>query len=267
MRTGIANGIYTGINDGIEQGAYTGVDIGSANGVYNENILPNAIVKDGLVLYLDAAQNLSYVRSGTTWRDLTTNNNNGTLTNGPTFNSLNKGSIVFDGVNDFVNLGNILNYTSGNFTFNYWIYFNSFITTSTFPNQSPPIFYKGAFQENGYYVQLGSAGQVIFVTNQIGVRQATSSVALKINTWYNICHVRNGASIRTYINGIDSTISPDTHINPTSSSNNFVLAVYNNPVFLIYSNFRMPIFMNYNRAITAPEVLQNYIATKSRFDL
>jgi hypothetical protein len=58
------------------------------------------IVTNGLVLCLDAADRTSYLGSGTTWFDLA-GSNNGTLTNGPTFNSTNGGSIVFDGVDDY----------------------------------------------------------------------------------------------------------------------------------------------------------------------
>ena len=63
------------------------------------------IVTDGLVLCLDAANKRSYPGTGTTWTDLK-GENNGTLTNGPTFDSSNKGSIVFDGTNDYINCGN-----------------------------------------------------------------------------------------------------------------------------------------------------------------
>ena len=42
------------------------------------------IVQDGLVLNLDAAVDQSYPGNGTTWYDLS-DNGNGTLTNGPTF--------------------------------------------------------------------------------------------------------------------------------------------------------------------------------------
>jgi hypothetical protein len=61
-------------------------------------------VTDGLVLHLDAGNPASYPGSGTTWTDLSGNNNNGTLINGPTYSSDNGGSIVFDGVNDYVAL-------------------------------------------------------------------------------------------------------------------------------------------------------------------
>ena len=72
------------------------------------------IVTENLVLYLDAGNNASYPGSGTTWYDLV-GNSNGILTNGPVFNTGNGGNIVFDGINDYVDFGNILNLTS-NFT-------------------------------------------------------------------------------------------------------------------------------------------------------
>ena len=62
------------------------------------------IVTSGLVLCLDAANKLSYRGSGTTWTDLSGNANTGTLTNGPTFSNANGGCIVFDGVDDYVNV-------------------------------------------------------------------------------------------------------------------------------------------------------------------
>ena len=57
-----------------------------------------AIVTDGLVLCLDAANIRSYPKSGTTWSDLV-GTNNGTLTNmdAANFSSDNGGSLSFDG--------------------------------------------------------------------------------------------------------------------------------------------------------------------------
>ena len=71
-----------------------------------------SIVRDSLLLYLDAANTKSYPGSGTTWYDLSGNNKNPTLTNGPTFNSDNLGSIVLDGTNDMVEFSPGTNITS-----------------------------------------------------------------------------------------------------------------------------------------------------------
>ena len=56
-----------------------------------------SIVRDNLVLYFDAANTKSYPGSGTTWTDMGSKGIDGTLTNGPTFDSGNMGTISFDG--------------------------------------------------------------------------------------------------------------------------------------------------------------------------
>jgi hypothetical protein len=63
-----------------------------------------SIITQNLVLCLDAANSKSYPGSGTTWTDLSGNGNNGTLANGVGYNSGNGGSLVFDGVDDYVSL-------------------------------------------------------------------------------------------------------------------------------------------------------------------
>lgn len=62
-------------------------------------------VTNGLVLYLDAANSRSYPGSGTTWTNLKNPVNSGTLVNGTGYSADNKGSLLFDGVNDYVDLG------------------------------------------------------------------------------------------------------------------------------------------------------------------
>lgn len=78
------------------------------------------IVTDGLIFYLDAGNIASYPGTGTTWTDLSGNNNNGTLVNGVGFNSANGGSLFFNGSNQYVNLGPFFTYQ--NFTISLWVY-------------------------------------------------------------------------------------------------------------------------------------------------
>ena len=88
---------------------------------------PGNIVTSGLVLNLDAANPRSYPPpyNGTVWTDLA-GTNNGTLTNGPTFNSGDGGSIVFDGVNDGANgPTGVTWFTNQSFTIESWFKFNS----------------------------------------------------------------------------------------------------------------------------------------------
>ena len=81
---------------------------------------------------------------------------------------------------------------------------------------------------------------------------------------YNICYTRNGSSIRVYVNGVDVTTYAGNHLDPVSSSSNFLINSYNVSIF---SNVRTYSFMNYNRALSAAEVLQNFNATKTRYGL
>jgi hypothetical protein len=82
------------------------------------------IVKDGLVLDLDAAKLQSYPRTGTLWNDISGNNYVGVLTNGPTFNSSNGGSVVFDGVDDFIEFGDVLDLGTNSLTVSHWLNLN-----------------------------------------------------------------------------------------------------------------------------------------------
>jgi hypothetical protein len=228
------------------------------------NYNSGSIITNGLVLCLDAANSKSYPGSGTTWTDLSGRGNTGTLVNGVGYNSANLGSLSFDGVDDYINCGNILNFTTESFTFNMFFYITSIITNAY--DQGPVLFYKGNFAGVGYYCQLSltNPSNINFVTNQPGTFQYTQSSALiSVGTWNCCSVVRNGSSVKIYINGVDATAVPEIHLNPASSSQDFQIASYlvNN----INGNIKVSSFQAYNRALSAAEVLQNFNATKSRF--
>lgn len=73
-----------------------------------------SIITNNITLYLDAGNKRSYPGSGTSWTDLSEFKNNGILNNGPTFNELNSGSIVFDGSNDYVSTSYDLSWNNTN---------------------------------------------------------------------------------------------------------------------------------------------------------
>ena len=223
---------------------------------------PN-IVTSGLTLYLDASFTPSYPKSGIKWENLSGTAITGSLTNGPTFNSDFYGSIQFDGTNDYVSCGAILNYTSSDFSFSYWVYVTSL--TTNVGGEGPVIIWKGDFQNNGYYDQVGQTGQLIFVTNIAGTSVITSTATgvISAGNIYNIAYTRSGSSIRIYVNGVDVTDVAGTHTNPRTSANNFLLASYNGGY--LFSNVRLFNVLSYDRQLTPAEVLQNFYAGKKRF--
>ena len=68
----------------------------TTNNVGFTSSLPESIVVDGLISFLDASNTLSY-NGGSTWYDLSGNNNDATLISGYTFSEDNSGVIEFDG--------------------------------------------------------------------------------------------------------------------------------------------------------------------------
>lgn len=66
-------------------------------------VFSNPIFTDGLVLYYDASNLVSYQGSGTIVADLSGNKNTGVLTNGPSFTNAGSASyFTLDGTNDFI---------------------------------------------------------------------------------------------------------------------------------------------------------------------
>ena len=64
-----------------------------------------APVTSGLIIHLDAGVTSSYSGSGSTWYDLTSNNNDFTLYNSPTYSSDNRGKFQFNGSNQYATGG------------------------------------------------------------------------------------------------------------------------------------------------------------------
>jgi hypothetical protein len=209
------------------------------------------IVSNGLVLYLDAANPKSYSGSGTTWSDLSGNGNNGTLTNGPTFDSSNNGSIVFDGVNDFVALPSIN--TNSNFTLNFW--------TKRSSNSTPTLF---SGNNTSGYLQIRNGDTAISFVKSIIAELGNfgSSTATTLNLIYNILITKSGTTFSAYVNGdFKNTLTVTETFTTTSPSlgiNSFNIEPYTGNIYQ---------FSVYNRALTAAEVLQNYNATKGRYGL
>jgi len=248
------------------------------------NVRPS-IVTSGLVLNLDAANMKSYPRSGTTWRDLSGNSNNGTLTNGPIFNIQNGGNIAFDGVDDYINLGQAGNFsTSQPFTISIW-----FKTSYSGSNQQQVIgkcnlsFATSNFV--GYTIgmnvctatspDIGKFG-IAMVTdvfpsaNSIMRRQTT--LTYNNNSWVNAIVTYNGSSFRSgiliYMNSILSAMTDFDSESVTGSiinASNFQIAARDGAQL----NFQGQVSIGqiYNRALTPSEVQQNYNATKTRFGL
>jgi hypothetical protein len=231
------------------------------------------IITDGLVLALDAANPKSYPGSGTVWKDLSGNGNNGTLINGPTFDSDNGGSIVFDGVDDYVNVNTSTNFFEtydSSVTYEVWSY-----TPSTSQWHDSGIGGSGTnIVSRGTYAGYNGLGRLS--TNNVVAayyRGSTSGVASASTTigrdmWYHLVSIWTGIRAELYVDGVLRATNGTSLVgNPNSG----VVSIArqralggNNGGW--YDGLLSGV-KTYNRALTAQEIQQNYNATKGRYGL
>jgi hypothetical protein len=218
------------------------------------------IVNRGLVLHLDASAPSSYPGSGTIWSDISVNTNNGTLTNGPTFNSSNGGSIVLDGTDDYADIPNnsTLNISS-HISLEAWIYATS---TNTIQN----VLSKSSLSQNtGYiYPRTDNAWNTstfyLFITNSGW--STLSATWPGRNAWHHTIATYDGANMIIYINGAEINSKSQTG---TFVTNTNYLAVGQQPGYGEYYGGRIGSIKVYNRALAAAEISQNFNVQRSRF--
>ena len=234
------------------------------------NTLPN-IVTDGLLLYVDAGEVGSYPTTGTPWYDLSGESNNGILTNGPTYSTSGGGSIVFDGVDDRIDFGNVLNFGTTD-TFSVSVWFNN----SKILNSSENIyglvnkFYGNGI--NGWTICLRGYSSGIMVrfsttgtfgdVELIGVTKAQMSDG----NWHNITVTYDTNDLcSVYVDGNLKGIQTFTNYDFTNSVPLSIGSFNNSNIYL--NQDKISTTSIYNRALSQSEVLQNYNAQKSRFGL
>jgi len=226
------------------------------------------IVTDGLVFCVDPANVRSYPGTGTTLTDLK-GGNNGTLTNGPTFSSNNRGIFTFDGTNDYIAVTDSSEnfaFANGNFSVGGWV-----------GNRTSGTVYiasKGINNNAGWYLQ-HDGSSVRFTrafTNNGSTGTSSLSASDTFDGWRYIlvtCDTTGAAGAeKIYINGslaiedIDTVLYDGLSTTEPLEIGRFSLF---GGAFSVYGgNDSGPVHI-YNKVLTADEVMQNYLATKGRY--
>ena len=222
------------------------------------------IVTDNIALYLDAGYTKSYSGSGTTWTDISSKGNNGTLTNGPTFSSGNGGAIVFDGTNDYVSETSGLSdsFLQGDWSISFWANFDT-VNTGGSGNDRPLLHHGSSATRKGLHLT-NRNGKMKF---GLYADDMDSIQTLTADTWYNFVFTLNNTSYlkQIYINGLlDASGTGGGAYTGTGSNTRIGGKVLG---FGLYFDGNMSIVAAYNRVLTALEVKQNYNAIKGRFGL
>ena len=237
--------------------------IGTQTNLVAANFDYENIVTSGLVLNLDAGFVGSYPTTASTWYDISGNDKNSTLTNGPTFNSANSGSIVFDGVDDYVLTPSLLN-ASLNPTESVFVWFNPAAAGQIVSELGQATIDAGYHDSN---IEVNSSGIFSFSVWHGSLTNKVVSSAKSFNNWYHLGFTYSGTTFTAYING--SSIGTATFTRQPPSSLHYGLCSIDstNMGTGAYGSGKMGNFMFYNRALSATEVLQNYNAQKGRYGL
>ena len=250
-------------------------------------VAPAGIITNGLILNLDAGNSASYPGTGTTWTDLSGQNNNGTLVTGPgnpgpTWSSTDGGIFSFDGVNDYVGIP-IINFGTSDFSVSFW-------TKPTQSTKNDGLLGQGAYPSNtaGFiYVALRNdiatrriEFQVSSDGGTVNYKRLNCDNSYTLNAWNFItltyssvsknmfAYVNGVKKISTYVsNGAFGTTSLQ-NLNPNNTSGRKLsLGMYDESRTLL--PFTGNIAHSFINLVTLSdaEVLQNFNVTKTRFGL
>jgi hypothetical protein len=178
---------------------------------------------------------------GTTWTDLTGRGNTGTLVLGPTYSSANGGSIVFDGIDDYV----------------------STLTSNSYLDMTIAVYINSAPSNLAGILASGTATDKSL--------RYTSSLQLQnpgdANDW-----AYPGTTF--YVNGVVSNqlslgwnIISGYRTNQSTFALNFTAYFGTSGYPERYLNGRIGCAYLYNRALSAAEIQQNFNAVRSRFGI
>ena len=214
------------------------------------------IVTSGSIVNIDAGFTTSYPKSGTTIYDLSGNTYNGALTNGPTFDSSNSGSIVFSAPSDqYININSGASILS-NVSYTKIAWFNC----SNFVSYNNNIISGGNTGQHAFW--LYNSNKLNAGHNSVW-NLVVGTTTLSLNTWY--CgavtfNTTNGWKL--YLNGVQEATSANT--TTFTGTGDIQIARYQGG-----NNFngKIAIAQVYNRVLSAAEILQNYNAQKGRFGL
>lgn len=232
-----------------------------SNNNYAAPATPPTMVTNGLILNLNAN---SYSGSGTTWTDLSTQNNSATLVGNPVFTS-NPASFTF--------AANAIATTTQS---------NIALTSATFiawvnPSQTQGSYTGIIFSRNGFGgSSVPATGLDLYTNNSVGYHWAdnvatynwNSNLFVPNNTWSMIAITINATSATAYLcnaNGVVSAINPVAH--GALSGLNFFIACDPSDISSRAFKGKLAAAIIYNTALSQNNITSIFNLQKTSFGL
>ena len=193
-----------------------------------------------LKMNLDASNTASYPGTGTTWFDLTSNANNGTI-NGATWNA--GGYFNFDGSNDSVTNNNISLDTSKEFSFCGWVY-------PTQDNVWQRLFSWGTSSTEVTVQKRGDNNKARIIARvSNSIKFDVDGAVLTNNQWHFIAVTGDGSNVKMYVN---NNAAVTDNITGTNNYNNLQLGTGAGTTEYFYGQISK--FNVYDKALTQAEI-------------
>ena len=210
------------------------------------------IVKDGLVMALDAGNPKSYSGTGTTWYDLSGNGYNATMSNLTSVNWVTYGGIKAFETNDTNDQGfRISNFPFPQYGRTYEIWLNS---------KSFSLGWQTWFDDGGgERVLFGTSTNTVFIYPDLNF-----TANLVAGVWYQLVYTLGGTSgtiANAYVNG--AFLGTGTYASTPASGTGtlYILGDSGSEITSCYCS----VARVYNRVLSSDEILQNYNTTRRRF--
>jgi len=217
-----------------------------------------SIVMNGLVMYLDAANSRSYSGSGTSWYEISGSGSTATLSNSPTFSSINNGGFIFNGSNQYATVptASRFDFSTGSTTVTAW-----FKLTSSGYNCI-------VSKRNGTGFQLYSLSGKLYADGAGTAGKSSSQSVNTGNIFYGaVVYDRASSLMRLYINGVeDGNVALDSTTLTDVAGVNIGRATLGGGSS-DYFNGTIYQVQLYNRALSAAEIKTNYNAFRKRYGL
>ena len=127
-------------------------------------------------------------------------------------------ALDFDGVDDYVNIGNNLNLTSA-ISIETWVKTDELGSRQTILDKGYSSSGEPYYQ---YHVEVRAGGEVYFALSLGGTRKTTeTSTTLTAGQWHHIACVYNGSTIKIYIDGVE-----ESSTNATGSISTYSTSLY-----------------------------------------
>jgi len=216
-----------------------------------------SIVRDGLVLHLDATNVKSYPGSGTVWKDLSRSHLDFTLQNGVSYNTTDGYYMQTDGINDMIIASDSININFSAYTVSVWFMRVNGTSQRILSKRDT-----GNQFTTPFYMNVGSSGTLYFDTPD-GINRNTLNngfIPTFSGNMENLVFVYTGTHRYVYQNTV--LIASDTFSGtPYNNTESYRIG----SSVETYTSVKISSMMIYDRGLSESEIIKNFEAFRIRY--